>query len=189
MINKINIDKKLLLYRTIGLVVFLSFILSEELFINSCSMIGSPRDPEKIELFQRIFPDIKSYIYQDAAETYLIYGGNRTLTGYAFFASGEGFGGEISILIGLKNTEIIEGIVVISHYESPDGWLGLGWGNRITETYFTDQFVNLDIKNCDLSTNNGQIDALTGATISSQSVVDIVREKSLEKIQLIKQFS
>ena len=75
----------------------------------------------------------------------------------------------------------VKGIEILSHSETP------GLGARITESDFTDQFVGLNIDDISLTQDGGQIDGLTGATISSQAVVDAVRETAMEKVKLIEQ--
>ena len=42
--------------------------------------------------------------------------------------------------------------------------------------YFTEQFKGMDVRSLDM----GDVDAITGATISSKAVVDSIREKAME---------
>jgi electron transport complex protein RnfG len=56
-------------------------------------------------------------------------------------------------------------------------------GGRITENTFTDQFKGLSASEVALRSDDGTIDAITGATISSKAVVDTVREKMIEIIE------
>ena len=74
-----------------------------------------------------------------------------------------GFGGTIKILIGVDNSKKITGTKILEHLETP------GLGERITEDEFLEQFVNKPIT---LQAN--EIDAITGATISSTAIIDTI---------------
>ncbi|MDD4924802.1 MAG: FMN-binding protein [Dehalococcoidales bacterium] len=86
----------------------------------------------------------------------------------------------MSILVGLEDKSTIKNIYVVNHGEN----IGF-WNILINKGYFG-QFVQLNIEDTALICDGGQIDAVTGATLSSMSVVDIVREAALEKVKLIK---
>ena len=130
---------------------------------------------EKIE---DMFPEMTGYDFED--DLYILYS-NGDKIGYAFLATGSGYGGEISILVGLEDAETIKDIIIVSHHETP------GLGARITESGFTDQFLGLNIDDVALKQEGGQIDGITGASISSKAVVNAVRETAMEKVKLIEQ--
>jgi len=127
-------------------------------------------------VLSEMFPDMSRYTLED--EIYTIYS-NEVRIGYAFVAVGKGYGGAINMLIGLEDEATIRGITVISHGETP------GLGSKITESFFTDQFVLITIDDVALRRDGGQIDAITGATISSRAVADAVRTAAMEKIKLL----
>ena len=99
--------------------------------------------------------------------------------GYAFIATGQGYGGDIDILVGLEDETTIKSISIISQKETP------GLGTRITESPFIDNFNGLKINDAQLSRDDGKVDAITGSTISSRAVVDAVRTTALEKVKLL----
>ena len=136
----------------------------------------------KIEsVLDQIFPAYDNYNTHAACEDIcVIHDGSDNIIGYAFVASGKGYGGEIEILVGLKDPDTIKGIVIISHSETP------GLGSRITEPDFGNQFASVPIGDITLSRDGGTIDALTGATISSNAAVNAVREAALEMAEFIK---
>ncbi|CAN2045618.1 Ion-translocating oxidoreductase complex subunit G [Candidatus Magnetomoraceae bacterium gMMP-13] len=80
---------------------------------------------------------------------------------------GKGFGGDIGVMVGVNlNEDKIKGIGVTTHSETP----GLG-SKAQTEPGFGAQFSGLSIKDIvKVKSDNGQIDALTGATITSRGV-------------------
>jgi len=136
------------------------------------------QEEQKIQkMLSAIFPDMSRYDFKN--DIYTIYSDGTTV-GYAFLAVGKGYGGEISILVGLKDEETIKGITIISQSETP------GLGSRIAESSFTDQFTGLSIDKVALGQDGGEVDAITGSTISSKAVINAVRETAMEKVKLLK---
>jgi len=125
-----------------------------------------------------IFTEIGNYDYDEENELYTLYNGTETI-GYAFLAIGSGYAGNISILVGLEDSETVKGIIILSHTETP------GIGDRIENSEFLNQFIGLNINDVSLKRDGGQVDALTAATISSRAVVDAVRKTAIEKVQQI----
>jgi len=108
-------------------------------------------------------------------------GGNTV--GIAFQAVGSGFQGEISMMVGVEpDFTNITGLTILSQVETP------GLGTKIVEDptnkenpdWFTDQFVDAETQPEIQALKNEQPDAptevaaITGATISSKAVVDIL---------------
>ncbi|MHC1624366.1 MAG: RnfABCDGE type electron transport complex subunit G [Candidatus Methanospirareceae archaeon] len=92
--------------------------------------------------------------------------------GYAFIASGRGYGGSIKTMVGMYKNGTISGVNIISQSETP------GLGTRIAEPDFTNQFRGKRVEDVRLRRDGGVIDAITGATISSRAITDIVRERA-----------
>lgn len=97
--------------------------------------------------------------------------------GFAFLAKGAGFAGTISMMVGLNiDKEHLSGLKVIEQIETP------GLGNKIAMEPFQGQFRGLLIrpkityvKNKKAEKEN-EIQAITGATISSVVVVKTINE-------------
>jgi electron transport complex protein RnfG len=89
----------------------------------------------------------------------------------ALEASGKGYGGDIGVIVAVnvENDEIV-GIGVTTHSETP------GVGSRAkTDPSLSDQFQGLPIKEpFKVKADGGQIDAISGATISSRGVCGAV---------------
>ena len=128
-------------------------------------------------MLTEMFPNMSQYTFED--DIYTIYSDGAEV-GYAFIALGKGYGGNIDILVGLEDEATIKGITIISHEETP------GLGSRVAESSFTDKFAGLNIADVALRRDGGQIDAITGSTISSRAVVDAVRATAMEKVKLLK---
>lgn len=130
----------------------------------------------------------KSLQYVLAADSYqkhegdmLYYEAKNTqgdIIGWALPLSGKGYGGNIQLLVGVDINQNISGVQVLGHAETP------GLGSKIneieykqTESKFLKQFKTKNIQ--DIVLIKGQTDkniqAITGATISSKAVVEAVR--------------
>lgn len=125
-----------------------------------------------------IFPEIDSSVYNEESEIYTLLSGGVPI-GYAFLAIGSGYSGDIAILVGLEDSETVKGIIILSQQETP------GIGDRITGDGFTSQFAGLNIDAVNFRQDGGQIDGLAMATISSEAVIDAVRDTAMEKVKLI----
>jgi len=93
--------------------------------------------------------------------------------GWVLPAGGPGFADRLELLIGLDaRAEKITGLYVLDQKETP------GLGNRIVEQIWRGQFKGTQtdraIKLVKTAPGENQVQAITGATISSQSVTDIV---------------
>lgn len=108
----------------------------------------------------------KEILYYRAKDT------SGNLMGYTFLSSEDGAKGTIVVVGGVDSTfSSITGMSVLSQEETP------GLGSRIAEDAFMDQFNALPLSQLSLSNSGGSIDSITGATISSQAVVDALNSK------------
>jgi len=85
----------------------------------------------------------------------------------AFESSGKGFGGDVGLMVGVDlETDKIVGVGVTTHSETP------GVGSRAkTEPTFGAQFVGKPLKDeYKVKNDGGQIDAISGATVTSRAV-------------------
>ncbi len=129
-------------------------------------------------MLEEMFPSMSEYTFED--DIYAIYS-DGTGIGYVFLAVGKGYGGDIKILIGLEDETTIKGITIISQSETP------GLGSRIAESSFASKFAGLNIGDVALKQDGGEIDGITGATISSGAVVDAVRTTAMEKVKSLRE--
>jgi electron transport complex protein RnfG len=90
----------------------------------------------------------------------------------AFEGNGTGFGGDIGVMVGFDlEKDILTGIGILTHQETP------GLGARISETTFTDNFKNKPITAVfKVKKDNGEVDAVSGATYSSRGVCSAVQK-------------
>lgn len=97
--------------------------------------------------------------------------GNITAVAIKTF-SDNGFGGRIELIIGMMMDGTVTGYKVIEQKETP------GLGSKISDKKFAEQFVGLNTHSdtFKLKKDGGEIDAITGATISSRAVTDAVQK-------------
>ena len=90
----------------------------------------------------------------------------------AYQAESNGFGGEMSVMIGFNlSNDTLSGIGITSHKETP------GVGARVTEDSFTTRFKGRGLNETfKIKADSGVIDAVTGATVSSKGVCSAVEK-------------
>ncbi|MEI6631988.1 MAG: FMN-binding protein [bacterium] len=92
----------------------------------------------------------------------------------AFKAAGKGYSSTIESMVGMSRDGLINAIKILSQNETP------GLGSRVVEPGFVLGFSNKNLSEL----NN--IQAITGATISSGAVIDSVKKKAEEIKEIIK---
>lgn len=119
-----------------------------------------------------VLPEADSF---ESAEGYYTGSASGALVGYVFETEAKGYGGTIKVMTGISAAGEITGVAILSHSETP----GLG-ANAERESY-TGQYKQAApdgglalIKNRDAAA--GEIEALTGATITSRAVTNAVNE-------------
>lgn len=95
--------------------------------------------------------------------------------GYCIFVTGSGYCGPINIIVGIDKSGIIQGMKILGHVETA------GIGSRITEKSFLEQFKGKNASDLSIGKN---IDAVTGATISSKVVIDSINDTAKRFISL-----
>jgi len=105
---------------------------------------------------------------------YKAYTKNDKFIGVAFKASGKGYSSTIETLVGMNKEGDITAIKVLNQNETP------GLGASVAEASFTGQFSHKNIQKL------SDVQAITGATISSKAVIDSVRKRAQEIKEQIK---
>ncbi|MFH1782160.1 MAG: FMN-binding protein [Candidatus Omnitrophota bacterium] len=124
-------------------------------------------------------------------------GSDEEVKGYVFIAKKYGYSSVIESMVGMKKDGTITGVRILAQSETP------GLGAKIVEVastntilkaiknlfskdkkkeekllpYFTEQFKGLNAKKLSLSSN---IQAITGATISSKACLESIKEEAME---------
>lgn len=92
--------------------------------------------------------------------------------GIAIESKAKGYGGTLSLLVGVSPEGRVLGYSILSHKETP------GLGDKAAKPAFTKQFKGLGLDKLRLKKDSpeGAVDALTAATITSRAVTLGVRE-------------
>lgn len=108
---------------------------------------------------------IKSEKVKDSVEIYPAYLNNEFIGAAIIGTTNKGFSGLIKIMVGFKPNGNIQNIVVLEQKETP------GLGTKIKGETFLQQFrgVNISSFKMKVEKDGGEIDALTGATITSRA--------------------
>ena len=91
------------------------------------------------------------------------------IAGYAIKVAPKGYGGPVEVMVGISSEGKVTGIKILSHSETP------GLGANAPKAEFSDQYKDKPIKEAlevvkATPTKENQIQAITGATITSKAV-------------------
>lgn len=95
------------------------------------------------------------------------------LVGYVVSVAPIGYGGEISMMVGVDLQPVVTGVSIVSMAESP------GYGAKALENNYMDQFSGRDVS----MAVGEDIDAIAGATITTDAIVGGVRDALTMVIQ------
>lgn len=104
--------------------------------------------------------------------------------GYVFETESKGYGGTVRVMTGISAQGDVTGVVILSHAETP------GLGANAEKEDFRSQFQQAAPENGIevvkyQTPGEGQIEAMTGATITSKAVTDAVN-KAVEQYHAVK---
>ena len=134
-------------------------------------VLDLPSDGTAEEVNQLYDSRLESKPFGD--DSYYIYKEDGVVSGYAFPYVGKGLWGSISGYIAVSGDfNTILGVDFIAHSETP------GLGGRIDEEWFKAQFRGVPVEETEslifLPADGGNIDSISGATLTSQAVRNIL---------------
>ncbi|WKZ31711.1 MAG: RnfABCDGE type electron transport complex subunit G [Thermodesulfobacteriota bacterium] len=151
-------------------------------------MIKANKEKELRESVFYVLPEARDFVKVEKTvgqEKLIVYKGineNGEPVGLAFKADGNGFSANIGLMVGLDLDYLkLKGIEVLDQLETP------GLGDRIRDESFKDQFKGLEVKprieyiKFRKPEKPNQIQAITGATISSEAVIKNIN-RAVEKV-------
>lgn len=125
-----------------------------------------------------VLPEAESFEERDGHYAGLDGSGNTV--GYVFETEGKGYGGSVNVMTGISAQGSITGVVILSHGETP------GLGANAEKEDFRDQYKQ-PVSNVTAievvkyqTPAEGQIQAMTGATITSTAVTNAVNQAIAE---------
>lgn len=112
-------------------------------------------------------PEMASIEAGGQSYDYYVVNKGGAVAGYAITASASGFGGPVTVMVGITADGIVYNTSVLSQSETP------GLGAKCTEPEFAGQFKNLDPSKTKLAVkkDGGDIDAITASTITSRAYI------------------
>ena len=95
----------------------------------------------------------------------------KTIVGYAVpGVSGKGYGGDIRLMVGLTKDRKVVSYQVLAANETP------GLGAKLGDTSFAGQFAGKATAGLKVKKDGGDIEAITGATITSRAVCGAIAD-------------
>lgn len=120
------------------------------------------------EIFNFKISQIKSF-KRERYEYFEVYADNNVLSGIAVISfTNKGYGGKISVLVGIDMECRISDYRVLSHSETP------GLGDKISDANFKSQFKGKGMMGFvwKVKKDGGDVQAITAATISSRAITE-----------------
>ena len=180
--------KTMQMIMVLALVGFLSGTSLALVYRYATPLIESNQKEELKEAIFKVFPGGRKYesVIKDGEELFEVYDKTGMPLGYAFIAEGNGYQGKIKMISGIKkDLSTLYGIEILESVETP------GLGGEIANSKFKSQFKGLKfspeiecVKKEKAKAN--EIQAVTGATISSQSVTNILNERITRIVEILK---
>jgi len=162
------------------LIAVASAALSPQIEVNKATKLN--------ELVRTLLPQARRFVALDTEIEIKLAGGKKErarvykalseagdCVGWSFSAGGQGFADKIELVVAVDGTfEKIAGFNVLVCNETP------GFGDQIKSSYYRDQFTGAPaerlslLKAGDSKKIDSEIVAITGATVSSEAVVQII---------------
>ena len=125
----------------------------------------------KQDAYKAVFADADSFETVDVDATMLAKDASGNELGYAFtVTTSEGYGGDIQFAMGIQDDGTLNGISILSIGETA------GLGMRANTDAFKDQFKDKNVDKFEYTktgaTADDQIDALSGATITTNAMTN-----------------
>ncbi len=161
-------------YSTADQIAFLQDTELRQKILYIFDIENDSNEPEEID---KVF---KAHIEEEKIDGkryfYLVENGERVAN--AFPVAGAGLWGSVEAYVGITSDfKSLTGLDFIAHSETP------GLGGRISENEFKDQFRGLNVEEVEgknfiiyRPASGGNVDAITGATLTSKSVSDFLNE-------------
>ncbi|MBU0710263.1 MAG: FMN-binding protein [Candidatus Omnitrophica bacterium] len=153
----------------LGIICFLASAVLSVVNAVTAPKIEEQKMLEERAALEEVMPEADDFLAKSLGDSvYYLAFANQKLIGFVIKSSGEGYSSDIETLAGLDLKLEITNIKILSQNETP------GLGNRVEEASFTEQFQGRDSNSID------QVEAITGATISSSAVIDSIKKQTSE---------
>ncbi len=175
---RVKITPKAILIPTISLFLICLVVTAALALTNNITAdkIADNEAQSKQESMKTVCPEAQTFDEIIADSLYEGKDESGAIVGYAISTSTQGYGGQVKVMTGIKDGEIIGVDVFYNDDETP------GLGKNTSNASFTDQYKGLNTsENIVVSKDNTSgsaqtVDAVTSATISSRAVTKAVNE-------------
>ncbi len=162
-------------YIQLGVVLFLIAAVASGIlaFVNNFTepIIEENMKRTEEEARREVLPDAVSFEAATGNFAYYFgYNDANELVGYCFIATGAGYSGDVATMVGVNTDFSIANIKIVSQSETP------GLGANCVLPRFTEQFGSKSAANLVLDKDNGEIQSITGATITTRTIVNSIKE-------------
>jgi len=153
--------------------LFCSALLGGAYALTKKPIEAAAAEKTKVAISQ-VLPHFTDVEYNEAEHYYKATDGEN-LVGYAIESTTVGFGGPLTLLVGVTPDGVVYNTNVLSHSETP----GLG-AKCTSDAKFMDQWRGFDpsVKKLSVKKEGGDVDAITASTITS-SAYTLAVEKAL----------
>lgn len=161
--------------------------------------IKQQRFAEQQAALKEVMPQAESFTPVKDGEDVLYYQAKdfgKNVIGYCFLAQGKGYSSIIEAMAGMDIKGVISGVKIISHNETPglgskiaaiddettlfDAMTGRAKDKPKPKPWFGQRFSGKNVSGLEK-----EVDAISGATISSSAVIKAVKEKAEATLKLI----
>lgn len=134
---------------------------------------------KKIESsLKEVFPGDVEFKEVEAGKLWEVYR-DKNLVGYVYIHGERGYSSIVRVMVGVDLYGKIVGMKVPKEGLSETPGLGM----KITEPWFSKQFIGRYAEEVELKKDGGELDAITAATISSRACVNAVKKGYIEVVK------
>ncbi len=130
--------------------------------------VDAPEDDPMMETAWELFPDATDIEAHDSVDGVFVVRDGETTIGYAAAGIGDGYGGDMEVLVGLDTDGVIVGAKIVSHQDTA------GFVDDVQDPAFREQFVGKSA--ADELRIDEDIDGVSGATLSAVGFAEAVRD-------------
>ena len=146
-------------------------------------VIAANAQREALATLGKLLPDATAFETMEDSGISIGKDGSGNIVGYSLAATTQGFGGEVETTVAARPDGIINGVSVGGSNFAETA----GLGARAKEPEFQEQFAGKSAP-VSLTKDGGEIEALSGATITSRAVIKGVNE-AMEQIAAVAGFT
>ena len=155
--------------RWVGFVVLVGLVLLTVINLASRGTVDRQEEDARNLICARVMPEATAfsetpYSHELAQSIYAGYDGS-TLKGYCVQVRVNGFGGVMTLMVGVDTDGKVTGVAIESHNEEPD------WAEQADSTEHTQQYIGRSG-----TIRYGSITGVTGATTTSKAMTDGVNQ-------------